>query len=531
MNIQPPKENLVDQVIRYLAPVRAHQRLRARYMLAIVGGYAGASTSRRALSTWKPKELDADSAILGDLPNLRDRSNDLLRNSPLAVGAVNTACTNIVGTGLKLQARLDRDVVKISEEEANIWESKTEREWRLWSESQDCDVSRTLSFIYQQELAFRKTLEDGDSFILMPKIRRNGNPYTLALQIIEAARVCNADNGRDTPTLAGGVERDESGAPIQYHIMEQHPGAMLYGKMRSWTKIPAFGEKTGLRNVIHLYKVLRPGQSRGVPYLAPVIETLKQLDRYTEAELMAVVISSMFTIFIETEMGGTNLGPMIGDQAVNAAKNSSDEDLKLGSGAIVGLRPGEKIESADPSRPNTAFDPFVKAILQQIGVALEIPFEVLIGHFSASYSASRAALLEAWRFFKGRRKWLSDCFCQLVYENFLWEAVAIGRIAAPGFFKDPLLRKAYCGALWIGDAPSQIDPEKEVDAAEKRLELGITTLDEETTNLTGGDFETNYPRIKKEREMLKQIGMWPPPGKVLAPPGPQKPLMGQEMQE
>jgi len=179
----------------------------------------------------------------------------------------------------------------------------------------------------------------------------------------------------------------------------------------------------------------------------------------------------------------------------------------MGSGAIVGLKTGESIETADPGRPNTSFDPFVKAILQQVGVALEIPFEILIGHFSSSYSASRAALLEAWRFFRGRRKWLSDNFCQLVYEIWLYEAIAAERIWAPGYFSDPIIQKAYAGALWIGDAPSQIDPVKEVDAAEKRLKIGLSTLDEETTNLTGGDFETNYPRIKKEREMMKEIGM------------------------
>ncbi len=195
------------------------------------------------------------------------------------------------------------------------------------------------------------------------------------------------------------------------------------------------------------------------------------------------------------------------------------------------MRPNESIEIADPKRPNTAFDAFIKAVLEQVGVALEIPFEILIGHFSASYSASRAALLEAWRFFRGRRGWLARTYCQPVYENFLAEGVSLGRIHAPGFFSDPLLRSAYCGALWIGDAPSQIDPVKEVDAAEKRLELALSTLDEETTNLTGGDFETNYPRIKRERQMLKDIDMWPPPQKTLAPGASSKPLMGQEMQE
>jgi capsid protein len=171
------------------------------------------------------------------------------------------------------------------------------------------------------------------------------------------------------------------------------------------------------------------------------------------------------------------------------------------------LKSGESIEAANPGRPNTAFDPFVKSVLQQIGVALEIPFEILIGHFSSSYSASRAALLEAWRFFKGRRKWIADNFCQPVYEIWLYDSIASGRIGAPGYFSDPIMRKAYSGALWIGDAPSQIDPVKEVDAAEKRLKIGLSTMDEETTNLTGGDFETNYPRIRKEREMMREIDM------------------------
>jgi capsid protein len=176
----------------------------------------------------------------------------------------------------------------------------------------------------------------------------------------------------------------------------------------------------------------------------------------------------------------------------------------------VGLAPGEKVNTANPGRPNQAFDPFILAILRQVGVALEIPYEILIHHFSASYSASRAAMIEAWRFFRNRRAWLAQNFCQIVYENWLAEAVALGRVKAPGFFASYDLRRAYCGTIWIGDAPGQIDPQKEVGAAKERVELGVSTLDEETVNLTGGDFERNYPRIVKERRMMREIGMWAP---------------------
>ena len=85
---------------------------------------------------------------------------------------------------------------------------------------------------------------------------------------------------RNTVTFTGGVEMDDYGAPIAYHVMRRHPGSIDRAQMLIWDKYPAFGTKTKRRNVIHLFDKTRPGQTRGVPYLTPVIETIKQLDRY-----------------------------------------------------------------------------------------------------------------------------------------------------------------------------------------------------------------------------------------------------------
>lgn len=502
--------NAIDRAIEYVAPVWAQRRMAARLRMAMAGGYSGASKTRRSLSAWITGSNDADSDILLDLPALRDRSRDLIRNSPLACGSVGTIVTNVVGQGLKLQSRIDRETLRMTDERAALWEAETEREWQLWADSHECDVTRAMTFADIQELVFRQTLENGDVFTLLPRFIRGGSPYQLRLQVVEADRVCNKDNTPDSDLLAGGVKKDQYGAPVEYHILKQHPGNKLYASKKTyeWDTVQAFGVNSGLRNVIHLYKIQRPGQTRGVPLLAPVIEPLKQLERYTEAELMAAVVSGMFTVFVKTETGDGAFGTFTPSSETGGT--ASDEDYKLGNGAIVGLAPNEDVSTANPGRPNQAFDPFVKSILQQIGVALEIPYEVLIHYFSASYSASRAALLEAWRFFRNRRAWLARNFCQLVYENWLTEAVAIGRVQAPGFFRDYRVRQAYLGSIWIGDAPGQIDPLKEVNAADKRLDLGLTTLDEETVLITGGDFDRNYPRIKKERQMLKQIGMWVP---------------------
>lgn len=100
-------------------------------------------------------------------------------------------------------------------------------------------------------------------------------------------------------------------------------------------------------------------------------------------------------------------------------------------------------------------------------------------------------------------------FCQPVYEIFLSEAVAGGRLKAPGFFLDPLVRKAYCGAQWNGPAQGQIDPVKEVKAAEKRISIGISTRQREAVEMMGGDFDSNVAQLAREHQMMEAAGLLP----------------------
>jgi capsid protein len=138
-----------------------------------------------------------------------------------------------------------------------------------------------------------------------------------------------------------------------------------------------------------------------------------------------------------------------------------------------------------------------------------LPFEILIKHFTASYSAAQAALVEAWKFFSSRRKWLAIQLCQPIYEMVITEAIAKGELNAPNFFANGAIRSAYLGAEWIGPPRGQIDQLKEVKAAETRITLGITTLAEETAVLTGGDFERKYPQILKEYKLKQEAGLIP----------------------
>lgn len=514
------RENVVDRVIGYFDPARGVKRLHSRAVMAVAGSWIGASYSRRQTSQWKPWAWDADTDIVFDLNTLRSRSRDLVRSNPIARGSIETNLANVIGPGLSLQARINRDVLNLTDEQADAWESKAELEWKLFFETREADCARILKGPEIAALVFRSALESGDAFTLMPRFRRGATPYQLRLQIIEADRVNNENGRADSVGLVQGVEKDENGAPVRYHIQDQHPGMMLPGSAakRTWTKVEAWGRNTGLPNILHHYRPTRPGQTRGVPYLAPVIEQLKMIDRYSEAELMAAVVSAMFTVFIKSQSGEFP-APMQPTTETGGA--TTDTDYKLAAGAIVGLAAGEEIQVADPKRPNTSFDPFFLAITRQIGIALGIPYEVLIKHFTASYSAARAALLDAWKHFTCWRAWLTGTFYQPVYEIFLYEAVSSGRLSAPGFFADPLVRLAYSGAAWIGPSPGQINPTDEIQAAEKRLSLAISTRADETAALTGGDFETNLRQIRKEKEALEKLGIaWSPGAAKAAAPAP-----------
>lgn len=500
--------NLIDKAISVVSPERALKRNYARRKLELLNsGYSngGASKRKKSMLGWIFKGGSTKEDIDDNLDTLRQRSRDLYMNTPLATGSLKTIRTNVVGAGLRLNAQIDYEFLGLTEEEADEWEATAEREFELWSESLMCDAMQMHDFYELQQLAFLSFLMSGEVFALLPYRDNPQNPYSLRVQLIEADRVC-APPGNN-PNIINGVELGKFGEVVAYHISKQHPLALSSGR-NEWIRIEKFGKKTGRQNVLHLMESERPEQRRGVPILAPVIESLKQLDRYTEAELMAALVSSLFTVFIETE-DAENDGPPFADTIQEDEQVDSEDETsyEMAPGSIIALSEGEKANVANPARNNASFDPFVTAICRQMGSALELPYELLLKHFTSSYSASRGALLEAWKMFKMRREWLAKRFCQPIYEEFLTEAILLGRIKAPGFLSDPMIRKAYSKAEWNGPSQGQLDPLKEVNAAIKRVENGFSTRTKETVELTGGDFWRNHLLRIREEKARRESGL------------------------
>lgn len=514
---------VIDRLVAWWSPVSGVRRAHARRVLAMDSGYASGGAGLRSQRNWFVRPRSADADTVRALADLRAKSRDLVRNNPLAGGALATIASRVVGTGLSLQSRPDVEVLGWTDEQADTWRRKVQAEFGLWAESSQVDLARRGDFFDLQGLVFRSTLESGDAFTLPVMRESPATPYQLALQVVEADRVGNPSNSADTESIVQGIELDlNTGAPARCFVYNRHPGADFRGTDLYAGRWVPFQTERATPAILHHLRLLRPGQTRGVPHLTPVIDALKQLGRFTEAELMAAVVAGMYTVFItsDTPEASAMLRPD-GEEDKAAEAGLAENEITLGHGAVVGLSPGEKPDTSAPGRPNPSFDPFAMAILRQIGVGLEVPFEVLVKHFTASYSAARAALLDAWIFFKGRREWLRKSFCQPVYELWLEEAVALGRVPAPGFFRDPVLRAAYCRAEWTGDSPGSLDPEKDVRAWTAAIDGNLTTHERAEMELFGTDWNATTAQKIREHKVLDDAGLIkraPEPGAPTVPP-------------
>lgn len=501
--------NFIDKAITALSPEKALKREVARKRLGMINsGYGnyGANATKKSVIGWTHGGGSHREDIEEHIGTLRQRTRDLYcGGSNLATGAVKRLRTNAVGTGLHLKSTINEEVLGISADEARELEETIEREFAHWANSTNCDIERIDNFYQLQQLALLNALLSGDSFALMTTTERIGSIYDLRIELVEADRISTPDNQTVNPLFCEGVEKNEAGEVVAYHISKFHPLSFAERKPREWVRVKAFGEKTGRRNVIHVMNRERIGQVRGVPFLSPVIETIKQLGRYTEAEVLAAVINGLFTVFIEKEGASDDMafGEVVPEEM--QVDREDENSIELAPGAVIDLGEGEKANMVNPGRPNPNFDPFVMAVIKQIGAALEIPYEILIMAFSNNYSASRAAILEFFKVIKMYRAWFVADFCQPIYEEWLSEAVARGRIHAPGFFHDPIIKDTYCSAEWNGPSAGQLDPKKEVEAAELRVQSGFSTRERETTELTGTDFYKNVKQRKREEELLKEV--------------------------
>lgn len=475
-------------------------------------GSHGASQTLNSMVGWIIDAGNAEDNIDLYSSTLRKRARDLYTGGGLARSGPETLTTSVVGWGILPKPKIDGDFLGMTDEAREEAEKTIAREFRLWAGNTMCDATRRQNFYGIQQLAFLSMLMSGDVFALFGMKENKRTPYQTTIRLLEADRICNPDSSGDsegTATDSGGrivdgVETDQEGTVIRYHVASRSPIAENDSSELIWTAIDAFGADTGYPNILHVMTYERPEQCRGIPFVAAEIEQLKQFTRYMNAELAANVVSAMLTCFITSDQDDGSFGMQ---DAVNKEDKVTDDNisLELAPGAVYSLPPGKKIETVNPLRSNSQFETFVNTCITVIASSMGIPKEVLTKKYESNYTAARAALLDFWRTVKVYRTRFNDDFNQPIYEQWLSEAVATGRIDAPGFFDDPAVRQAWCGCVWMGASMGHVDPKKEVAAAESRIANNITTQEQEAAEYNGNDWAANIRQRKKEVAAAQEL--------------------------
>lgn len=477
--------------------------------------HAGASRRSKELAGWLPGLGSADADLLSERGDLVARSRDLGRNHGIASGAWQTLVDNIVGTGLNLNATPDYRALGKSKEWAREFRREVEARWRPYANKTYADVTNTDNFHGLTALVARQWFENGEVFALPVWVEDVRTPFKTKVQLVEADRVSNPTSRFDSDKLRSGVEIDRYGKPVAYHIQKKHPGDALglYGASfgQEWERIPA-ETPWGRRRVIHAFHRERVDQHRGKPILSAVLPQFKMFDHYGKTELQAAVVNAMVAGFVETPMDPSDVAAMLGgvdpQSRDDYLQHVNQQLVPMRGAAMIALPAGTKVNAVAPARPAAQFGNFMEVVARHIGAGLNLPYELLLKDWSkTNYSSARAALLEAWRFFRGRRALIVAMWCVPFFD--LWFEEAVNQMLLPvtpdEYYAN---REAYTRANWIGPGRGWIDPVKEAQAAQIRIQSGLSTLQAECAE-QGEDYEEVLEQQAEEKSLREELGLAP----------------------
>lgn len=437
-----------DSVIGFFSPKAEYKRRAYRKANNIVKRkFEGASKSER-LGGWKTAGLSVNSENSAAIAILRNRSRDLVRNNPYASRGISVIQHNTVGKGIIPQ----------------IENNRLEEAWEDWAGTTACDFDGRLTFYDMQSLAMRSIAESGEVVIRKRMVEDPNSDIPFKLQLLEGDFISNSqDQFKRTEgknRIFQGVEIDANGKKVAYHLYENHPGAT---GVESSFKSSALHKtiRVPVADIMHGYRDDRPGQLRGVPWLAPLLIRLKDLDDYEDAQLMRQKIAACFSVFVRDAIDvDTDL--------------SEQEKIELGSkvepGLIEYLPPGKDISLANPPTVEN-YGEYMSVNLHSIAAGLNITYESLTGDLSqVNFSSTRMGWLEMYRHI--------DAWRMLILNN------KINKPALDIFYQGAILSGLMRESekpkrtRWTAPRREMIDPTKEVPATAEAIRNGIKTWSE-----------------------------------------------------
>lgn len=401
----------LDRAIGIVAPRAALRRVQARDALDLLGrGYDGAAKGRRT-EGWRSPGTSADAEIAAAGGLLRDRMRDLVRNNPHAAKAVSVLVNNLIGSGIIPRAASGNG--KLDAQATALWDA--------WSVR--CDADGQLDFLGLQTLACRQMVEAGEVLIRrQPRRPGDGLDVPLQLQILEADML---DAGRNAELVDGGrivqgVEFDRLGRRRRYWLYSSHPGDAA---AKSGGRIDSVAVPAG--DIAHVYEKQR-SQVRGVPWGAPVIRTLRDIDDWTQAELVRKKTEACVVgIVLGAEEGEQGIAPAVVDGDGNRVE-------RFEPGLIAYARGGKDIRFNQPAT-TAGVSEWLRAQLHIVAAGFRMPYELLTGDLSqVNYSSIRAGLVEFRRLIDAAQ-WqiVVPMLCQPTWDWFTQQAWAAGKLPQP----------------------------------------------------------------------------------------------------
>jgi len=446
-----------------------------------------AGAINRLLNNWTTTPKTADEAIKGNLRNMRARSRDLSRNNDYARKYGEMVKTNVIGTnGIVMQSKAKRPDGTFDK----LDNESIEKAWKLWGRKPNCSANGKLSWIDMQRCVVETVARDGE--ILIRKIRGADNPFGYALQLIECDHL-DEDLNKDLQggnRIKMGVEINQWEKPVNYWLLQNHPGentTSLFGK--HYNKIPA-------KDIIHLFVTNRPGQTRGVPWVASAMTRLHQLGEYEEAEVVAARVSACKMGFFKPDSGGEGY---IGDD-VDSMGNTVSE---AAPGTMELLPPGMDFQSFDPNHPSGNFSPFVKSTLRGIASGLNVSYNSLASDLEGvNFSSIRSGVLEERQNWRMVQSWLIEHFHQDVYLEWLRLAFINGQL---GSIPQQRFDK-FSTPKWQARGWEWVDPLKDAKANLQEIQMGTKSRSDVLAE-KGKDIEEVFDQLKAEADMAERVGI------------------------
>jgi capsid protein len=193
------------------------------------------------------------------------------RNNPVVASMSRLRKTDVVGRGIIPQPTT-------GDEESD---RRIEGAWAEFSESPEVTGQMDMRDLQQQMVD--ALLFYGDCGLVVS----DGQ-----VQFIDGSRIGNPSGqstGSEASRFQNGVEVDDIGKPISYTI-----GSRVNGVLRDYKQIPA-------RDFIPFFKRVRPTQYRGIPELAPIINTLQDCDEYDRVEMIAAKVAASLSVAVKRE--------------------------------------------------------------------------------------------------------------------------------------------------------------------------------------------------------------------------------------